>query len=327
MIPVRHRQQLTKAAENVIQQVCQQRLGAMKRPPAVEIDFIASLVENGAPLLEIEWQKILAPDRVSVRVAGIFCHQSPMVDINGKPPRAVPTQRCELADLMILHSHSMPDGKVFWRGVLIQAKADSGRNVTPDEPQLWLYQDWPNFVITAPGFNRRQRDFDRDERSGRYALVSKSGWHVLRAGNPLVAKSTASVELSEFLVKMLYDMDPAQPSRTSTHGKQVYQNSLRDWSPTIWDLVEVTAKNALRHRGRKHGLYDRDLSRLGGGVLQMTLDAAVQHSHLPPRYEGAVGVDGDGDGVSILVVETRSTDGAETRFIHEGGFRNQSELQ
>ncbi|MFZ3326642.1 MAG: hypothetical protein WA231_12415 [Methylocella sp.] len=88
----------------------------MRRPPAIEIDFVASLVETGAGFLEAEWQRILAKDGIAVRVAGVFCHQSPMVDIKGKPPHPVPTPRCELADLLVLHSHSRPDGKVFWRG-------------------------------------------------------------------------------------------------------------------------------------------------------------------------------------------------------------------
>jgi hypothetical protein len=154
-----------------VQRVCRQQLGAMRRPPAAEIDFVASLVENGARLLEEGWQPILAKDGVIVRVAGVFCHQSPMINIEGTPPRRMPTFRCELADLLVLHSHSRSDGKMFWRGVLMQTKSDPGRPIAPGEPQLWLYESWPNFVITAPGFDRRKRDFGQDQRSGRYALV------------------------------------------------------------------------------------------------------------------------------------------------------------
>jgi hypothetical protein len=268
--------------------------------------FVVSLVENGAALLEAGWHPILAKDGVAVRVAGVFCHQSPMIDIKGNPPRRVPTIKCELADLLVLHSHSRSDGKVFWRGVLMQTKYDSGRPIVPDEPQLWLYQDWPNFVITAPGFDRRNRDFGWDQRSGLYALVSSRGWRVLRAVNPLVGASMGSIDLSKFVVNMLYDMDPAQPTRISGHGRQVYKNSMRDWSPTIWDLIEVTATRALRHRGKKYGLYDRDLSRLGGGVLQMMRDAATHRSIPPPAYRDMEpGEDGE-EGISILVIETRA---------------------
>jgi hypothetical protein len=190
----------------------------------------------------------------------------------------------------------------------MQAKSYSGQNVVPDEPQLWLYQDWPNFVIAAPGFNRRKRDFGPDHRSGLYALVSNKGWRVLPASNPLAGDSMGSLDLGEFLVNMLYDVDPAQPDRMSVHGRQVYQNSKKDWSPTIWELIEVTAIRALRHKGKKGGLYDRDLSRLGGGVLQMMLNVAIQRSVAPPEYGGVEGEEGEGDGISILVIETGSAD-------------------
>jgi hypothetical protein len=281
----------------------------MKRLPTVEIDFVASLVENGARLLEVAWRRILAGDGVAVRVAGVFCHQSPMVEIKGKAPYPVPTMRCELADLLVLHSHSRLDGSGFWRGVLMQVKSYSGQTVVPDEPQLWLYQDWPNFVIAAPGFDRRKREFGIDRRSGLYALVSNKGWRVLRPNNPLAAYSAGSLDFSEFLVNMLYDMDPAQPGRTSTHGRQVYQNSKKDWSPTIWELMEVTATRALRHKGQKRGLYDRDLSRLGGGVLQMMQYVSSGRSAVhPPGHGRTEGEPGDGEGISILVIETRSDD-------------------
>jgi hypothetical protein len=282
----------------------------MRRPPSVEIDFVSSLVVNGAGLLEAEWRRILATDGILVRVAGVFCHQSPMVDIIGKPPHPVPTLRCELADLLVVHSHSRSDGKVYWRGVLMQAKSHSSRTVVPEEPQLWLYQNWPTFVITAPGFDQRKRDFSMDQRSGVYALVSNRGWRVLlRATNPLVAHSTGSHDLSEYLVNMLYDTDPAQLGRTSAHGRRIYQNSKKDWSPTIWELMKVTATKALRHKGKMHGLYPRDLSRLGGGVLQIMEDVANQRSLAPPGYGGVEGEEeGDGEGISILFIATRSAD-------------------
>ena len=187
----------------------------------------------------------------------------------------------------------------------MQAKSHLGQRVVPEEPQLWLYQDWPNFVITAPGFNGRQRDFSPDQRSGLYALVSNKGWRVLlRPTNPLVGHSTGSLDLSEFLVDMLYDMDPAQPGRMSVHGRQVYQNSKKDWSPTIRELLEVTGVRALRYKG----LYASELSRLGGEVLQMILHVAIPPSLAPPGHVGVETGEGGGEGISILVIATRSLD-------------------
>ena len=218
-------------------------------------------------------------------MAGVYCHQSPMVSIKERPTRSVRTVTCELADLLILHSHRRSDGKLFWRGVLMQAKPHRAR-IVPEEPQLCLYEEWPRFVITATDFERLARDFNRDPRSGLYGLVSSNEWCVLPASNPLVPNSIGSADLSSFLVNMLYDMDPDQPGRASDHGRQVYQNSQYDWSPTIWELVEITTSLALRHKGNVRGLYDRDMSRLGGGVLQMMLETTRAHVPSPPGGRG-----------------------------------------
>jgi hypothetical protein len=120
--------------------------------------------------------------------------------------------------------------------------------------------------------------------------------------------SLAGQDFGEFLVDMLYDMDPAQPNRTSSRGRQVYYHSTKDWSPTIWELLEITAAKALRYRGKTKGLYDRDLSRLGGGVLHMILDTADFYSQMPPGHREELAAAPEGDGISILIIETRSND-------------------
>jgi hypothetical protein len=279
----------------------------MRRRPSDEIDFVASFVVDGAELLEDGWQTVLARDRVAVRVAGIFCHQSPMVNITVSPKqsRSILT-RCELADLLVLHSHRRSDRKVFWRAILMQTKSSTRESIVPEEPQLWLYEEWPDFVIAASGFHQGVRDFNRDRRSGLYALVSSNRWVVLPANNPLVANSMGSSGLGVFLVNMLYNMDPAQPGRRSRHGRPVYRNSKYDWSPTIWELVRVTGQKALSHKGKTRGLYHSDLSRLGGEVLQMMVEDAGQRTTAPPGRRPVEVEEGKREGFSILIIETRS---------------------
>jgi hypothetical protein len=116
MIAGHHRAELNEAAQKVVRRVCRKQLGGMSRPPTFEIDFVASLVVYGANLLQTEWEPILAQQAVDVKVAGVFCHQSPMIDITARPPYVVSRRRCELADLLVLLSHSRSDGRVFWRG-------------------------------------------------------------------------------------------------------------------------------------------------------------------------------------------------------------------
>lgn len=124
---------LQRYADAVVDRVCRHRLGKMSRPPKIEIDFVASLVENGAPRLERLWRHALGRG-VNVRVGGVFTHQSPLVVVQGRAPRPVTTNGCELADLLILHSHRTAAGKVFLRGVLMQTKIDKGGAFVPDDP-------------------------------------------------------------------------------------------------------------------------------------------------------------------------------------------------
>lgn len=145
MIPPHLATRLQRYAHAVVDRVCRRQLGRMHRPPRIEIDFVASLVENGAPLLERLWDRALGPG-VNVRVAGVFTHKSPLVTVQGTAPRPVRTHDCELADLLILHSHRTVGGKVFLRGALMQTKVDKGGAFVPDDPQFWLYDSWPHFI-------------------------------------------------------------------------------------------------------------------------------------------------------------------------------------
>lgn len=294
---------LQRYADAVVYHVCRRRLGKMNRPPRIEIDFVASMVENGAPRLERLWRRALGPG-VNVRVGGVFTHQSPLVTVQGTAPRPVTTNGCELADLLVLHSHRTAGGKVFLRGVLMQTKIDKGGAFVPDDPQFWLYDCWPQFIVRSRGFDRRVRDFNGDRRSGRYGLVSAGGWLVTPPASPMAGTSPGTIGLGRFLVDMLYDMDPAQAGRRSQAGRQVYHNSTKDWSSTIMELVEKTGKRPLKHTGVKHGLYPGPLTRLGGGVLYMMHgDEHVTGGMLDGDDQGPVG---EGGGFGVLVIETEA---------------------
>jgi hypothetical protein len=305
VFPIQIRPALISAAQSVVDDICQKQLGLMKRAPRMEIDYVASLIESGADDLTKKWRPIFGAN-IKVRVAGIFCHQSPMVLISGSPPYLVPTQKCELADLLILHSHITPAGKEFWRAVLMQTKIDKGSGVIkPDEPQFWLYDKWPDFSIRSRGFDPRDRDFNADPRSGRYGILSNGRWLVMPPFNPLRTTALGVLSLADFLVAMLYDMNPAQPGRTSEFGRQVYRSSRYDWSQTVRDLLRLTAVRALRHKGKKHGLYAGDMSRMGGEVLQ--LFTSPFGSGTPPDETFLPATGGD-DGISVLVIQTNQSE-------------------
>jgi hypothetical protein len=312
MIPRHCEAALTDSAIGVISSVCQKQMGMMKRPPVSEVDFVASLIENGVDMLEHAWNSILVPVGVEVSVAGVFCHQSPKVEIAGTPPRSMRTQICELADLLILHSHRTAGNKSYNRGTLVQTKMHSRPSLVPDDPQFWLYDSWPSFSMRAPGFDPRLRDFGADRRSGRYALVSNYDWQVMPPINPLCVYDRTCLNFGTFLVRMLYDMDPQQPCRTSRHGRQVYCDSSKDWSKTVWDILSVTAKIVLKHMGKKAGLYNSALparsgghvvSLLPGGHIVPVLPDRPRYFIIPPKETADVDSEPPG-GVSVLCIET-----------------------
>lgn len=277
-------------------------MGRMLHAPRIEIDFVASLVENGAPLLQRLWRHALAP-AVTVQVAGVFTHKSPLVTVQGTCPRHVHTNGCELADLLILHSHRTVGGKVFLRGFLMQTKIDKGGSFRPDDPQFWLYDTWPQFVVRSTGFHRQPRDFKGDQRSGRYGLVSPGGWLVIPPVSPMSPTTPGSYGLGSFLVKMLYDMDPAQPGRTSRFGRQVYHNEKKDWSATIMELIEKTGLRAFRHTGASYGLYRNTMPRLGGDVLYLIQGDSDLFGGGDRGSVGAEKLE-DGQGLGVLVIAT-----------------------
>lgn len=294
MIPSHIAAFLQRSADAVVDRVCKRQMGLMIHAPKLEIDFVASFVENGAPLLQRLWRRALAP-AVTLQIAGVFTHKSPIVTVQGTAPRPVNTYGCELADLLVLHSHRTTRGKVFMRGVLMQTKIDNGGSFKPGDPQFWLYDTWPHFVVRSPGFHRQPRDFNGDRRSGYYGLVSSGGWLVTPPISPMAPTSPGTYGLGSFLVKMLYDIDPAQPGRMSMFGRQVYHNEKKDWSATIMELVEKTGLRPFRHTGA----YSTRMPRIGGNVLYLMQDNPV-----------LIGRDGRGEalekgrGLGVFVIAT-----------------------
>ena len=109
---------------------------------------------------------------------------------------------------------------------------------------------------------------------------------------------------------MLYDMDPRQPGRTSRYGRQVYHNEKSDWSRTIRELLIITGALPLRLKGKIHGLYEQDLSRLGGEVFHMVSEPAALQTGAPRKGFDIKAEKGEGKGIGVLVVET----GSEPQF-------------
>lgn len=310
MFNVSDRSLLISAADNVFSQVCAMQMGKMIRSPRHEIDFIASFIENGVGLLQAAWASILAPS-IQVRVYGLFCHQSPYVVLNGAPPFPVTSRRCELADLLIVHSHRSAVDTIHWRASLIQSKIDSGTWSVPMDTQFWLYSRWPRFQITAPRFCGRVRNFfPWRVDSGAYAAVSPAGWRFFPFGRSAPGMFRPPVSGGEFVVGMLYGLDPAQSGRSPVFGRIVHLRPHDDWSETIWDLLNITGMRSFRLMGSRNRLYSSTMPALSC-FLTGPIDIRGQYSWMSGRLPPSEREPFDASGISVLYIETdASSEGA-----------------
>ncbi|MEI6536923.1 MAG: hypothetical protein WCN98_16375, partial [Verrucomicrobiaceae bacterium] len=66
-----------------------------------EVDRVLSFFIEGLELIESEFNRVLAPCKIEVSIAGIFTHQTPVIELVKAPP----ARRCELADLCVLATY------------------------------------------------------------------------------------------------------------------------------------------------------------------------------------------------------------------------------
>lgn len=257
MFPTAPRKELLTSATNIITDICSQKMGMMRHRPQREVDFVASLIENDIPLLTKEWSKILSKHNIRFSAAGIFCHQRPMVRIQSG---IYNENRCELVDILFIHSHKRSDQRVFRRAALMQVKRHLKNFQKNEMVQYSLYHMWPNFEIETPGFMRGVRDFAGDQRSGVYGLVDQRSWTVAAPSIPVLPLPGA-FSLAEFLVGVLYDSDPRQKGRKSKFGRQFYVTSQFDWSKTIRELITNAVESTFRHTGKIYGNYRQPMPR------------------------------------------------------------------
>lgn len=171
-----------------------------------EPSHIASFVRYGVEALADAWTPSLDQAGVSLRITGVFCHQSPKVDMLASSGFRPPAGECELGDLLIVHEHGTGTARRR-RAMLLQAKMATEGSVPKNGPQEFLYEHWPDFSITKPRvFDRRSRNLRDNATGGKYVLIDDPPWGrapwTLHPGN-LIGPSEP---FAETLVRMLdYD--------------------------------------------------------------------------------------------------------------------------
>jgi hypothetical protein len=313
MIPNSLTPLLESAADKEINKIL--RTGATsvnQKIPNGEVGFVAAFVLGGVPAIAAAWQPLLKPHHLSVRMSGVFCHQTPMatfIDSSGAP------RTCELADLLIVVDDLTSGAPTARWAVLIQAKiasATGGQKLTKqgDLNQLDLLTHWPRFTLPS-GFATGQRDFSTCAHAGsviecgRYGLIDKQPkpiWHQQAPANPMPAGGD---ELGTFLARMV--------EGRSGYGRKATGLS-DDWSRTVDELMKVTAGLAFTYAAGLKGSHQRGNSALALVIAHDSPSfASGRWASGPPPAGGKSErpPDGPSEGINLVHIGISRLDSSE----------------
>lgn len=158
----------------------------------------------------------------------------------------------ELADLLIVRRHKATDGSARQVAVLVQAKmSDTGEIKLPkNDPQLYLYTDWPEFQLQSRQSPPRPFCVGRDAKQSLYAGISEERPHVPHNGAwagfcpwammPPRQQGWVEEPLSVFLLKLL----------NFEAGREFFDINATGchWSELVHFLLKTTFSLSLRTR-------------------------------------------------------------------------------
>ncbi len=216
-------------------------------PPGNEVAFVAALVLAGVPDIAAAWQPIMKSRGFRLSITGVFCHAAPQVTFGATSPPS----RCELAELLLVIDDVTGGSVQDRRAVLVQAKMLT-RSAAPvtlsggSLVQLNLYSAWPPFAFTSKAYPSRQRDFNRSNMPGTavdcgsYGLID--GQALPRGWQQAVPAPTMSgqISLGMFMAEMV-------DATCIGSGRQARPAGNDEWSSTVDDLLNVTARKKLKH--------------------------------------------------------------------------------
>jgi len=305
MVPSHLISGLATAANSAINNVLQS--GAQSHgqaTPTGEVGFVAAFVLGGVPAIANAWRPILQGAGYSLKMHGVFCHQTPkatFADSHGN------VGSCELADLLVVVD-DISGGNLGRRlAVLVQAKMAARRggqtlSSSGDLRQLDLISRWPAFTLPkrfAPG----PRDFLTCHHPGsaidcaRYGLIDqqpKPFWHVQA---PAFVMPPGGHELGSFLAHML-------KTGQVGYGREA-TGLVDDWSRTVNELMTVTYTSIFNYSAG----FSRAQRRGQTALMFATLEFPDgfwpwwNSGDRPPPSDGSpeeTGDEGPGDGISML---------------------------
>jgi hypothetical protein len=200
------------------------------------------------------WQSLMASVSpvLNIKYSAVFCHQRPYVRFAGG--------QCELADALVVIRYNHPNRR---HALLLQAKCIPP---TPPHvgPQWQLYSSWPTFRYSMMGVASPPRAFPFPSPMARaqYLMLDRGSLAAsIEYAVPGATPQTLGTAVEEMIggrIAAVFANDANGPG-------------ISDWSKTIWDLLNVTAKQSAPRRqagvpaGTPRGVSRLMLASPGGG--------------------------------------------------------------
>lgn len=305
-----------------------------------EIDHLYAMTTVGIREIGANWAPILHAKGISLRVTGVFCHQTPKAHY--VHPRVGLTSR-ELGDLLVVHEHktTFPDGhtETSRRAVLVQAKmVDQGVPIggKVDQYQEYLYEHWPAFELKGRGrstqrFLPGQRNFGPGLDAGRYGLIERNlqaypiplfkrycfgfPWTYSDPRNSI--RSAGGEDAGAFIANMLFDTSQmrGRSVRIPSAPLSLVTTPNNHFDVTVEELLTLTAAKTLCFKSKSSIKGQRGQSviacfqrEFGGAGLLPDTGTGYAPCYVdfggegePPEELSEPDMD---EGISLLLVET-----------------------
>jgi hypothetical protein len=218
------------------------------KAPSDEPSAVAAVTWVAMPDVVALWRPVLRPLGFQISLHSVFCHGSPQVsfvDSSGN------TQRCELADLLIVVDETASGAVRDRRAVFVQAKIFSAGGVisitAATRDQLELYEYWHSFSFVSGPYSPMSRDFTASAQPG---LSSESGryggidlpptgplWEQIVPSSSPSMRRGGGIELTEFVAGMVVG--------DASIGREAIASGTDNWSMTVDEILSVTAAQSV----------------------------------------------------------------------------------
>jgi len=275
-----------------------------------EENVLRGLFVAGLPVLHAELQTHFSRSAINAEISGIFCHGNPLVQLlEGSRASA----KCELGDLLVLSSGSGNGGVGSNRALLLQTK------IPPEQPtpaQSSLYREWPRFRYLG-GIERKVTP-SQPHAGARFATLCID----CRDGQPTFAFSTVQAGHLRSETPLASEL----AGLIAGHGGRGFADRATaregiDWDAVVWDLIERTAKAAVRgvRRGWNTAIF------MTRTATTMTPTFAQLTSAVPGFAEAweSAPLTGAGDEIALAQTDTNDADGSDAVSVLEINLQNE----